>query len=224
MIRHCEDCGQPTGKKWGRYCDAHRWKHRGKPSTYKLTPEREAFLRANYKPSVRGISHRCAKVLGVPKWRVCRWAAVLGLTGPTTKGANWTPEEDAILEAHIGSRHLNWIAKRLNRSITAVVVRAKRREIGRRDARTWYTAHQCALGFGVDPTTAIRWIEKGWLKAKHEGQDYPDGRAAAWRIEHRDVRAFIQAYPTMFTLAKVDQGWFLDLVFRGSIGTREQAA
>lgn len=221
---NCSDCGQPTGKKYARFCEAHRWKHRCKVGTYKLTPEREAFLRANYKPSERGISYRCARVLGVPKWRICRWAAELGLTGQSTKGPNWTPAEDAILEEAIGTRHLNWIAKKVGRTITAVVIRAKRLEISRRDCRSWYTAHQVSLGFGVDGKTVTRWIERGLLKAKHEGLDYPDGRPAAWRVEHRDVRAFVQANPSAFSLAKVDQVWFLDLAFNGSIGTAERAA
>lgn len=223
MAKMCADCGVATGKPWAIYCDAHRWKHRGKPSTYKLTVERSNYLREHYKPSERGISHRCARVLGVPKWRVCRWAAELGLTGPSTKGADWTAAEDAFLETHIGTRTVGWIGRSLKRSMTAVVVRSKRLSISCRDARTWYTARQVAEGFGVDSKTVTRWIEQHKLAARHEGQDYPDGRPAAWRIEHAAVRRFIQVNPTAFSLAKVEPVWFLDLVFNGAVGSREAA-
>lgn len=219
---NCLDCGKETGKRFGRYCDDHRWKHQGKPSNYKLTPEREAYLRTHYHPSVRGISHRIAGVLQVPKWRVCRWASEMGLTGPSTKGPDWSPKDDAFLEEHLGTRTVGWIAKKLKRSTTAVVVRAKRLSISRRDARSWYTARQVAEGFGVDGKTVTRWIDAGRLEAKHEGQDYPDGRPAAWRIEHDAVRTFIQFHPTAFSLAKVEPVWFLDIVFTSAADTALQ--
>lgn len=208
-------CVTPTGRSFARYCDAHRWQKRGRPSTHKLTPEREAFLRAKYQPAKRGISAHIARVLGVPRWRVCKWAGQLALTGPQSIGRVWTDDEDAFLERHIGSRHPHWIAGKLNRSETSVCVRAKRLGISRRDAREWWTARQVADGFGVDPSTVVRWIERGWLAGKHQGHDHPDGRAAAWRIEEPAVRAFVREHPTAYSLAKVEQTWFLDLVFQG---------
>lgn len=221
-------CGVEIGRPHARFCDACRWKHRGRPLKYPLTPERAAYLRAHYRPTGRrkgqtSMVYRVARVLGVPKWRVCRWAAELGLTGPDTRGPQWTPEDDAFLEAHLGTRHVHWIAKRLHRSVTAVTVRAKRIGLSRRDGRSWYTARQVADGFGVDPSTVVRWIETGKLRGQHEGQDHPGGRAAAWRVEHGDLRHFAQAYPTAYSLAKVDQVFFLDLAF-GSIGLGQNRA
>lgn len=223
MICEVPACGRETGKRLARFCDACRSERRRKPPKYPLTIERRQFMQAHYRPTERGVSHRIARVLNVPRWRVCRWAAELGLTGPDTRGVPWTPNDDAFLEAHIGSRHVNWIAKQLGRSITAVVVRSKRLSISRRDARSWYTARQVADAFGVDPSTVVRWIEHGKLQAKHEGLDHPAGRAAAWRVEHASVRRFVQLHPSAYTLAKVDQVWFLDLVF-GQIGAKDIAA
>jgi hypothetical protein len=214
-VSTCRDCEQLTGKRYARYCDAHRWRHRGKPSTYRLTPEREAYLRLHYKPTgARGMSFRIAKALQVPKWRICRWAAELGLTSKEgRKGPLWTPEQDAFLEKHLASRHINWIAKQLGRSISACHVRAKRLDLSRRAARDWYTAHDVALGFGVDSHAVLRWIERGQLPARREGQDHEDGRACMWRISMQGIRRFLREHPAAFVLAKVDQVWFLDLVF-----------
>ncbi len=222
MTRLCEvNCGRVVDRPLARFCPGCRAERRRKSPKYPLSPERETYLRAHYRPTVHGISHRIARVLGVPKWRVCRWAAELGLSGPDTRGPKWTTSDDAFLEAHIGARRPGWIAKQLGRSVTAVTVRAKRIGLSRRDARTWYTARQVADGFGVDPSTVVRWIDRAWLAATREGQDYPDGRAAAWRVEYVALRRFVREHHTAYLLAKVDQVWFLDLVFGGLVEAEE---
>lgn len=224
-MRICRRCQQePVDLPLAQYCGACRAILRTKPAKYVLTPERRAYLLAHYKPSERGISCRCARVLGVPKWRICRWAAELGLTGADTRGPEWTPDQDAFLERHIGRRHLNWISKKLGRSITACTVRAKRLRISRRGARDWYTAHQVAEAFGVDPSTVVRWIERGQLAGTREGQDHPGGRPCMWRVEHAAVQRFARTQRTAYTLAKVDQVFFLDLVFGGLGDVEEYAA
>jgi hypothetical protein len=218
----CQDCGRETGRQHASFCDPCRVKHRGKPSIYRLTPEREAYLRTHYIPSERGISIRIAAVLRVPKWKVCRWAAELGLARKYDEERNWRPEEVAFLEEHIGSRTPAWIAKRLKRSLTAVTVKAKRLRISRRDGRDWYTAHQVAEAFGVDPTTVIRWIGKGWLQATTHGQDHPD-RHCMYQVTYKAMARFVREHRGAYDLAKVDQLFFLDLVF-GATPAREDAA
>lgn len=217
-MRSCVDCGTSTGRRYGRYCDACRWRHRGKPVTYRLTAEREAYLRTHYRPSVRGMSARIAQVLGVPKWKACKWASELGLTtGLQRQGAAlWTADEDAFLEKHLHTRHVNWIAKQLGRSVTAVVVRTKRLALSR--LPDGYSQTDVALAFGVSRDTVERWQRRGWLRSSFvpvEGQPH--------RITDADMLRFIQAHRSAFELGKVDQVWFLDLVC-GETRTREHAA
>jgi hypothetical protein len=212
----CVDCGASTGKRYGRYCDAHRWRHRGKPSTYRLTPERATYLREHYRPSERGVSSRCAAVLGVPKWRVCRWAAELGLTGPGKQGPNWTAQEDAFLEKHLTARHVNWIAQRLGRSITAVLVRAKRIRLSR--LPDGYSQTDVALAFGVSRDTVERWQRQGWLHASFE-----PAKGQPHRVTDADMLRFVHEHRAAFALAKVDQVWFLDLVLSAD-KSREKVA
>lgn len=219
----CADCGIDTGQKHARYCDAHRWQHRRKIGLYPLTAERRAYLQAHYSHTDKGCGARIATVLHVPTWRVRRWACELGLSVLAKKEPDWSAADIAFLETHIGSRHVLWIAKRLERSITAVVVKSKRLGISRRECRDWFTATQLAVGFGVDPTTVARWIEKGWLKARRFGQDHPDGRVCAHRISLAAARTFVREHPTAFLLAKVDQVWFLDLVC-GRLGDDREVA
>ena len=218
----CADCGQPTGKRYARYCDAHRWRHRGKPATYRLTPERVAYLKAHYRPSERGMSRRIAAVLQVPKWRVCAWASELGLTNGTYRtGPAWTAAEDAFLETHLGSRHVNWIAKQLGRSTGAVTGRVKRLSLSRL-VDHGYSARQVADGFGVDQSTVIRWIERGWLTATRHTQN--GGPYRTYGVTLDAIHTFVKQHSAAFVLAKVDQVWFLDLVFNGALGTKSEAA
>lgn len=219
MSMVCLDCGQSTGKRYGRYCDDHRWTHRGKPSTYKLTPERSAYLLEHYKPSERGTSARCAAVLQVPRWRVSRWAAELGLTSGVyrSNGRAWTPDEDRFVEKHLHKRHVNWIAKRLKRSITAVVVRVKR--IGLSRLPDGFSQSDVALAFGVSRDTVDRWQRTGLLRTA-----FVPVAGQPFRFAESDILAFVQSHPSAFSLAKVDQLWFLSLVFHGQIGTHERAA
>lgn len=216
-MTNCKDCGSDTGKPLAKYCDGCRWKHRGKAPLYMLTPERRSYIQKHYSVSDKGMSLRIARVLQVPKWRVVRWAAEMGLCTRGPKSPDWTADEVAFLESHIGSRHPNWIAKQLKRSVTAVVVKSKRLQIDRRGCRDWMTASSVALGFGLEVHTVIRWIEKGWLQAERFGKDHPDGRASAWKVWPQALSRFVREHPAAYTLAKVDQVWFLDLVF-GRLG------
>lgn len=211
-IRRCSTCGGDTGRRFARFCDVHRWPMRGKRLKYPLTPERRAYLVAQYDATDLGKAGQIAAVLGVPRWRVTRWAQELGLaTQAQGKSPDWTPAEDAFLEEHLGTRHVHWIATRLKRTVTAVVVRSKRLAISRRAAREWWTATQVALGFGVDPATVARWIRQGKLAATPFGEDHAD-RHHAYQVWPADVVRFVDEHPGAFTLAKVDQVWFLDLV------------
>jgi hypothetical protein len=219
----CQTCGIDTGKPLAKYCDAHRWPLRGKRLKYPLTPERRAYLLEHYDATDLGKAGRVAAVLGVPRWRVTRWAQELGLAAVAAKAKDWTPEEDAFLETHLGARHVHWIARKLGRSVTAVVVRSKRLAISRRAARDWWTATQVALGFGVDPGTVVRWIRQGKLAATPYGQDHDD-RHHTYQVWPADVVRFIEQHPSAFTLAKVDQVWFLDLVLHPPVRRDGKAA
>ncbi len=76
---------------------------------------------------------------------------------------------------------------------------------------------------GGDNRIVNRWVREGLLKPTERGAM----REAFWRFTHGAVRSFVRQNPTAFRLDKVDQTWFLDLVFgdrRGGSGSsaREQ--
>lgn len=189
---------------------------------YALTPERERFIRERYDSRVKGRAAEIARALSVPTWRVKRWAGDLALAIPIDKGREWTPAEVAFLEQHVARRSTKWIAKRLGRTHTAVIVKLKRLEISIRAARENYSASLLSQCFGIDIHVVTGWIRRGWIRARRrETERLPVQGGDPWEITHDAVRDFVQRHPTAYRLDKVDQVWFLDLVFGGRQGETE---
>jgi hypothetical protein len=185
---------------------------RAREKKYRWTPERDALLRERYASRVKGRALEIATAFGWPKWVITRRAGELALARP--KEARWTAEQDAFLLEHAGTRTANWMAKRLGRTLTAVVVRLKRLHISRR-VQDGLTARDVAACFGIDGHEVARWIEQGKLVAKRRGTARANDPHV---IQPQAIRQFVRRYPTAFRLDKVDQLWFMDLVFNGQIG------
>lgn len=210
----CNTCGRPTGSPTAKYCRDHRF-DRNAQRRYPLTPEREAFLRTHYRPNVPGVARRVAAKMGVSVSLVHQWARRLDIC-PPREARRWTPEEDAFLEQHIGTRSPAWIAKRLNRSTNAVEIKANRRAISLKDSREWMTPEDVAEGFGSYAATVRGWIRQGLLGAS------PYGAGRISKITREAVREFVRRHPTAFEIWRVNQTWFLDIVFGGRLGEPRQ--
>lgn len=220
--RLCPDCGAPTGRKYAKYCDVHRWQHRGKTPKYRFTPEMDAHLRTHYTGAI-GQPARLAALWGVPKWVVTNRAQFLGVARHGLRGGHraWSDEDTSFVQRHAGLRHVEWIARKLRRTVTSVAIKITRLGLTRK-LDHGFTARQVADGIGVDSHVVGRWVERGWLVAtRHEqnGGPYP-----TYEIWPHDVRRFVMAHPAAFRLDRVDQLWFLDIVFHGALGERRESA
>ena len=78
----------------------------------------------------------------MPRHTVRHWAQTLGVA--RTKEKNWSEAEVAYLEANFHRRHVSTMAKKLNRTITAVSLKTKR--LGIRKCGEGYTARSLAVG------------------------------------------------------------------------------
>ena len=215
--RACGDCGKPANGKYAKWCDACRWRHRGKPQRW--TQEKDDHLRRRYDPTVRGRAAAIARTLGFPRWAVTRRASFLGLSRPWPKDRkDWTREEVAFLEEHAGTRHANWIRRRLGRSLTSVVVKMKRLGLSRR-VTEGYTMRALEQAFGTDHKTIYVWIEKGWLKASglpEEGE--PIERRRTMNVTEVSVKRFVREHWDAIDIRRVDQTWLGDILFnRGAL-------
>jgi hypothetical protein len=219
ITRVCRDCGadfKSTSRKEparcakcrGQQASAQAWTTRRKK--YDWTPQREAYLRTHYDGKVKRRAEAIARALGWPTWVIKKHAQQLGLAYPVDR-KDYTAAEVALIEEWTGARSSRWIAKRLHRTETSVVLKQKRLGMSRR-VRDGYTVGAVSECFGVDHHSVDRWIREGKLHATRRGTDRTGKQGDIYKITDADIKAFVRDHPTAFRLDKVDPVWFLDLV------------
>jgi len=229
----CEVCGKP-GREWRyegyppRFCSVacRSMGHvKARNEKWIITPERHEAIRRLYLEKVgtdgkANIKELAAK-LGLPPWKVKRYALEQGWVAKQRKEADWTPEEMKILERHahkspkIIRQHLK--AAGFVRTETGIVTKRKRMRL-LQNLDGW-SATQVALGFGVWSRTVVMWIRDGKLKARKRGtaRTRQQGGDTYW-IKAKWVRNFILEYLPEIDLRKVDKYWFVDLLAGGDMG------
>jgi len=208
--RPCLDCGAMLDAgPWAKYCDDCRPRHRGKGRKYVVTAAVEAVLRDLYDSNIPGRCGEVAAEIHWPEWAVKRAARELGLTRPWPRDRrNWTAMETAFVWRWAGRRSPEWMARRLNRGVTSIILKINRLHLSRR-IREGYTARDLASLLGVDGKTICRWIAAGWIEARRQGTASPSD---PWIIEEAALMPFIREHRADIDLRKVNQEWFLDLV------------
>lgn len=129
--------------------------------------EEWALLDGKKKGAVQGLATR----LGVPRDFVTRRATAMGLVIPNfRKEPNWTAAEDELMRQvplHDPEKASRIFREHgFPRSASAIIVRAKRLELSRRDTREQLSATKAAKILGVDAKWNTSWILSGDLVAK----------------------------------------------------------
>ena len=121
------------------------------------------------------------------------------------KSPDWTDREIEILTEMIHQYSPITIARRLHRSLNAVVVKSNRLGLKRRFRDGWYTKKDVCEIFGVDHKWIGRRIDNGELKALPNNGCSPqkDG-GSYWRIKEKDLRDFIVGHSIELTSRNVD--------------------
>jgi hypothetical protein len=216
----CRDCGQAfEAGRFAKYCPACRPTRRAaKRAKWRPTSDVVELLRARYDTRIKGRAIEIAKQLGWPKWAVCKLAQHLGLAGkwPLYRKA-WTNAEIEFMRKWCGLRNIGWIAKQLGRPESAVCNKIKRIELSRRVVNGYSSVDVCRC-FGMDHHIVDKWIRLGWLRATIPGGGNKDN----WvRYSEDELRRFVRSHPLEFRLDKVDQVWFLGLMFGAPIDEEE---
>lgn len=223
-IRFCATCGIEFEAKHAMFCSRCRFKNKkNRLKKYVWTPEKDEALRKHYDGKVKGRAAQIARALGWPTWVIKSRAQKLGLCYPVDR-KDWMDAEVKFLLDHAGDRSDKWIARKLNRSLTSVVLKCKRLKISRR-VRRGYTMRELELCFGVDHHQIQRWIRQGKLIDQRRGTDRkPQQGGDAHSITDEAVVDFICNHPMEFRLDKVDQFWFMDLILAGALVRKALAA
>ena len=110
------------------------------------------------------------------------------------KSPRWTPEEEETLKDMITQYAPITIAKKLHRSLNAVVVKSKRLHCSRRVRDGWFTKMEVCEICGVDHHKVQRWIDAGELEAKpHKDGSIPQKESGAcWEISEENLVKFLR--------------------------------
>lgn len=183
-----------------------RRKHRGgRPQKYILDDRGRQLLIAKYDRSSAAIDE-LVQTLHVPRRTIIKWAQQLGLTKP--KEGHWTEEEDTYIERNMHRSSVANIAKKLNRTKTAVTLRAHRLGINK-CLQEGYTLSALCMAFGCSQAKVSRWIELGWLKGKRR---HTERERDVWYFTDHNVRHFVMHHPGEIDQHKVDFIWLIDVL------------
>lgn len=176
---------------------------------YHWTAEQDQLLKERYNSQPRRIDELARALPMYPRWAIKKRAAVLGIA--RTKEPRWTKTDKTFLAKWLPRRSIDWIARKLNRTVTAIALKAKRLKITK--SGNGYTACNLAFGLGVDDHKVTQWIQKGLLTAarrqtrRHGGQngDY-------WYIDQPDIRDFIKNNPDEVSFRNADKRFLIRIL------------
>lgn len=180
-----------------------------KPSRWRITEYQRRLLLEQYDGRSETIDALMRHFSGVPRWRVKKWAAEMGLSNQ--KAPPWTPEELDYLTEHLGVMRVQKIAKHLGRTTTAVFVKSKRLGISRRLSEG-YTMRGLCEGLGVDHHKVEKWLEHGWLRGTRLGTARSEWQGDVWHFTDRAVYELVRDHPAEIDPRRVEWHWLVDIM------------
>jgi len=186
---------------------------------YSWTEELDSLLERGYRAGLterRTAIDRIESITGWPRQACWDRARKLGFS----QGSNarrWSASEESILLRYAGSRSVHLLALQLERTEKSIREKLARMRIGSRQgvsARVTdgHTKSELAQFLGRSPLTIQRWIDSGYLRAKHEGRQRQDD---SLRITDEDFRSFWKKRPwevPFRTLSRDGLEWFFSVM------------
>lgn len=156
-----------------------------------------------------------ADKFGMPRWRVSRRAVELGVLPVQKKEPPWTDEELKILErnAHLTTKIIQ--KKLINAGFhrTEMGILLKRRRMRFLSNLKGQSAWMVAECFGVDQKAVVRWIQKGWLKARRRGTDRTDIQGGDYYfVRDKWIRDFVINNVEVIDFRKLDKHWLVNIL------------
>jgi transcriptional regulator with XRE-family HTH domain len=198
----CTNCGSKRGfpkRKLCRSCQMERCNY------HTVTPWTEgqlALLRECYsgdRDELIARRKRLRELTGYTRGAVDAQAHRMGLRLVANKP--YTPEEERYIRENAGEMPVHQIATKLGRGLRNLEVKMRKMRVSYRFRHEGFNQKEFAEAMGVWPTTVRTWINAGHL------------RTFAGRITDTAVSEFIRNKRHLYTLRRVDEDWFKDLVF-----------
>ena len=202
----------------------------GRRTKHILPPDADDLIRKAYQEKVgmEACSKKnhpvrdLAKKFGVPRWKISRRAAQLGLYTKKKKEPTWSEFELKLLErqARYSPETIQRKLKKhgYHRSVIGIVLKRKRMRFLQN--LKGQSATSLSLCFGVDSKRITRWIKDGSLKAKKKGTNRTERQGGdAYYIKDSCVREFVINFVDEIDFRKIDKYWLVDLLAGGQFGT-----
>lgn len=223
----CETCGSDH-RAWRpadsppRFCCAEcrnkslSANRRSKPAKWIITAEKSEQIRKAYLGDTgNGQIGALSRRIGIPRWKISRYAITMGWTAKHRKEPIWSGEELRILERHAHRTPEN-IAKKLkkagfSRTYAGIVIKRKRmRFLQNLKGQSAWSLAKC---FGVDVHFILRAIRDGRLRAKRRGTARVEANGGdMWFIKDKWVRRYVLENVHEIDFRKVDKYWVVDLL------------
>ena len=187
-----------------------------KPVKYVITQEMHERIKQVYQTMTgRGEVNDLADELGLPRWKIGRYATHQGWVAKQKKAPDWNEGELSILErsAHccpeIIQRRLKNVG--FKRSVIGIVLKRKRmRFLQNLHGQSARSVAEC---FGVDDHVIARWIKLGALKARRRGTNRTSKQGGDhWFIKDLWIKQFVVNYISEIDVRKADKYWLVDLL------------
>lgn len=156
-----------------------------------------------------------AKRLGLPRWKITRYAIKQGWTAKQHKEPNWNDTELRILErnAHLQpeaiQRHLKVAGFR--RSCIGIVLRRSRSNFLKN--LSGQSAMSLAICLGVDIHFVTKAINQGRLEAGRRGTKRTEKQGGdQWFIKDPDIKNYIKENVHEIDFRKVDKYWLVSIL------------
>jgi hypothetical protein len=173
-----------------------------------------------YKRGCSGAVREFSESVGMPRWKISRYALEQGWTSKQPKEPNWSETELAVMERN--AHHCPGVIQRklkaagFQRSVVGIVL--KRRRMRMLQNLEGMSATQLALCLGEDIHFVTRNIRLGELKAqRRQTERTPQQGGDTYLIREKHIREFILNNLNTIDLRKVDKYWFVDLLTNGGI-------
>jgi hypothetical protein len=164
---------------------------------------RETYLARNKRELSKGLRKLEARY----KWPGHAFRAEASRLGLSQGGhrRGWTAAEEDYLRERVGIVNVGKIARSMKRTVLSVECKADKLQLSVRVREGYCVADLCEV-FGAHYSTVRSWMRRGLFgKVKEEG--------ISLRVAERDVHRFLRTHAREYDLRRVDQVWFVAMVF-----------
>ena len=177
---------------------------------HRWTEEELEIIRRDYQYTNKSRDELAIR-LGVTKYAVTGQIKRLGIARRRDKP--WSDADDRKLLRLLETHCAEATAKKMYRSVSSVVIRAKRLGVQRRARSGWFTEKDVSAILGQTAKWVRKRIDTGQIVATYHNGHHPSTKGLSmWHIDEADLRDYIRTYPQDLMGRNVDMIMVVDIL------------